>query len=119
VRELDPAAADESDLPGAREGDLARLFTQAGLTGIQATTLTVRARYDSFGQWWEPYTLGAGPAGAYVASLSPGHRDAVREQCQRMLPTGPVEISATAWAVTGRTSAPSQRTSDAIFGGLE
>jgi SAM-dependent methyltransferase len=103
VRELDPAATDESDRPGARECDLARLFAQAGLNGIQATTLTVRVRYASFGEWWEPYTLGVGPPGAYVASLSPDHRDAVRDQCRRLLPTGPIEISATAWAATGRT----------------
>ncbi len=103
VRELDPAAADESALAGIREGDLARLFAQAGLGGTQAGTLTVRVRHASFGQWWEPFTLGVGPAGAYVASLPPGHRAALREQCRRLLPAGPVEISATAWAATSRT----------------
>ena len=103
VRELDPAATDESGLAGAREGDLARLFAQAGLSGAQASTLTVRVRYASFGQWWEPFTLGVGPAGAYVASLPPGHRAALREQCRRLLPAGPVAISATAWAATSRT----------------
>lgn len=102
VRELDPAAADESGLAGVREGDLARLFAQAGLAGIQAGTLTVRVRHASFGQWWEPFTLGVGPAGAYVASLAPERRAALREQCRRQLPAGPVEVSATAWAATGR-----------------
>jgi SAM-dependent methyltransferase len=103
ARELDPAADDESDLAGVREGDLARLFGQAGLTGIQATALTVQARYASFGSWWEPYTLGVGPAGAYVAALTAEHRAALREQCRRLLPPGPIEITATAWAATGRT----------------
>ena len=42
VRELDPAADDESGLAGVREGHLARLFAQAGLDQAQATTLTVR-----------------------------------------------------------------------------
>src|SRR5438270_8454888 len=42
VRELDPAADDESGLAGAREGHLAALFAQAGLDAIQASTLTVR-----------------------------------------------------------------------------
>jgi SAM-dependent methyltransferase len=103
VHELDPAADDESDRAGAREGDLARLFAQAGLNEIQATTLTVRARYASFDQWWEPFTLGVGPAGAYVASLSPADRAALRDQCRRLLPAAPAEVTATAWAVTGRT----------------
>ncbi|HEX4254010.1 MAG TPA: methyltransferase domain-containing protein [Streptosporangiaceae bacterium] len=103
VRELDPAADDESDLAGAREGDLARLFGQAGLTEVKASTLTVRAQYASFGDWWEPYTLGVGPAGAYVAKLSAEQTTALQERCRRLLPTGPIEITAIAWAATGRS----------------
>ena len=102
VRELDPAAEDESGLAGVREGHLAALFAQAGLGGTQGTTVTVRVRHASFEQWWEPFTLGVGPAGAYVASLTPDRRAALREQCRRLLPAGPVEISASAWAATGR-----------------
>jgi len=48
VRELDPAADDESDLPGVREGHLAALFSQAGLNPAHVTTLTVRLRHASF-----------------------------------------------------------------------
>jgi len=102
VRKLDPAADDESDLAGAREGHLARLFAQAGLDQAQATTLTVRVRHASFEQWWEPFTLGVGPAGAYAASLTPERQAELREQCRRLLPAGPVEVSATEWAVTCR-----------------
>ena len=103
VRELDPAAEDESGLAGVREGHLARLFEQAGLGGAQVTTLTVRVRHAGFEQWWEPFTLGVGPAGAYVASLAPDRRHALRAQCRCLLPASPVEISATAWAVTSHT----------------
>ena len=106
VRELDPAADDESRLAGVREGQLARLFARAGLDQARATTLTVRAGYDSFEQWWEPFTLGVGPAGTHVASLTPDRRAALREQCRRLLPAGPFEISATAWAVTCQVPAP-------------
>jgi SAM-dependent methyltransferase len=102
VRELDPSADDESDRAGVREGHLAELFTQAGLDGTQVTTLTVRVRHDGFEQWWEPLTLGIGPAGAYLASLDADRRAALREQCRRLLPAGPAEISATAWAATSR-----------------
>jgi SAM-dependent methyltransferase len=102
VRQLDPAAHDESDLAGVREGHLATLFAQAGLNGTQVSTLTVQAGYASFGDWWEPFTLGVGPAGAYVASLAPDRRAALREQCRRLLPAGPIEISATAWAAVSR-----------------
>ncbi len=102
VRELDPAADDESDLPGVREGHLASLFTQAGLNPAHVTTLTVRVRHASFDDWWQPFTLGVGPAGAYLASLPPDRRTVLREQCRRLLPPGPVEIAATAWAASGR-----------------
>ncbi len=103
VRQLDPAAAGESELAGVREGDLARLFTQAGLGGVQTGTLTVRVQQASFEQWWEPFTLGVGPAGAYVASLAPQSAATLRAQCQKLLPAGPVTISATAWTATCRT----------------
>ena len=103
VRAVDPGAQDESGLAGAREGDLARLLNEAGLTTVEASTLTVRVRYADFDDWWEPYTLGVGPAGAYVAKLSPEQTTALREQGRRLLPAGPIEITATAWAATGRS----------------
>jgi SAM-dependent methyltransferase len=102
VREVDPVAGDEPGLAGVREGDLASLFAQAGLGSAQVTTLTVRVRHASFEQWWERFTLGVGPAGAYVASLAPDRRGALRDQCRHLLPAGPVEISATAWAAVSR-----------------
>jgi SAM-dependent methyltransferase len=104
VRELDPAADDESGRPGVRDGDLARLYAQAGLGQAQVSTLTVRVRQASFEQWWEPFTLGVGPAGAYLAALAPDGRAALREQCRRRLPGGPIDISATAWAAVSRVT---------------
>ena len=102
VRELDPGADDESNLAGVREGHLARLFAQAGLNRAQPATLTVQASYASFEQWWEPFTLGVGPAGAYVAALTPDRRAELRERARGLLPAGPIQISATVWAVTCR-----------------
>jgi SAM-dependent methyltransferase len=103
ARELDPSAPDESDLNGAREGHLASLFTSAGLAGAQATTLTVRARHASFEEWWEPFTLGVGPAGAYVQSLAACPRNRLRDRLRELAGEQPGEISATAWTVTCRT----------------
>jgi ubiquinone/menaquinone biosynthesis C-methylase UbiE len=102
VRELDPGADDESNLAGVREGHLAELFTQAGLNAVQVTPLTVRVRQPGFESWWETFTLGVGPAGAYLASLPAARRDELRERCRRQLPEGPFEVSATAWAATAR-----------------
>jgi hypothetical protein len=102
VRELDPSADDESGLAGVGEGQLAALFGQAGLAGADATTLTVRASYATFGQWWQPFTLGVGPAGDYVGSLTARRRRLLRERCRELLGEGPFGVSATAWAVTSR-----------------
>jgi hypothetical protein len=100
VREVDPGASDLSGRPGAREGHLASLFAQAGLTRVQAATLAVRVRHAGFEHWWEPLTLGVSPAGEYVQSLGPDHRDALRSHCRNLLPAGPFETTATAWAAT-------------------
>jgi SAM-dependent methyltransferase len=103
VHELDPSAADESGLAGVGEGQLAALFGQAGLTPAADTTLTVRVSYATFDQWWQPFTLGVGPAGDYVGSLTAQRRRLLREGCRELLGDGPFDISATAWAVTSHT----------------
>src|ERR1700759_2979731 len=98
VRELDPGADDESNLAGVREGHLAALFAQAGLDAVQVTTLAGGVRQAGFESWWETFTLGVGPAGAYLASLPAVRRDELRERCRGQLPGGPFDVSATAWA---------------------
>lgn len=100
--ELDPQAPDGSDLPGARPGQLAELFARAGLGDACGTELTVMVRHPTFEHWWERFLLGVGPPGAYVASLAPEQLGALRERCRSKLPDGPVDVSATVWAVTCR-----------------
>jgi SAM-dependent methyltransferase len=102
VRELDPQARDESGLPGVREGHLAELFRQAGLGDIQPGSISATVGFDSFEQWWAPYTLGVGPAGSYVAGLDDRDRDALKRACQARLPAAPFEMHATAWTVLAR-----------------
>ncbi|WP_433203020.1 class I SAM-dependent methyltransferase [Dactylosporangium sp. CS-047395] len=103
VLDVDPQARDESDLPGSREGQLAELFVAAGLREVEPTELSVRAHFADFEAWWEPYTLGVGPAGDYVRSLDEPRVAALRERCAELLPaTGPIEITASAWTVIGR-----------------
>ena len=101
VHELDPAARDESDLAGAREGHLAELFAAAQLDAIEQSLIAVRVEHPSFDEWWEPFTLGVGPAGAYVSTLAAGDRDRLRELCRSLLPSPPFTVTARAWAVAG------------------
>src|SRR3954454_12787659 len=101
VKARDPGAQDESELAGAREGDLPALFAAAGLRDVEATALPVGRDYASFEDWWEPSTLRVGPAGAYVAALAPEDRDALRERCRALVPEGPFTLTARAWAALG------------------
>lgn len=102
VATIDPEARDESAVAGGRRGHLVELFRAARLTDIEDTALPARVRHASFAEWWEPYTLGVGPAGAYVAGLDPARRAELREACRRQLPDGPFTVEAQAWAVRGR-----------------
>jgi SAM-dependent methyltransferase len=101
VQEVDPGAQDESGLAGTRGGTLTALFEQAGLREIEETALTVSVEHPTFEDWWEPYTLGVGPAGAYVAGLDPEQQDQLRERCRARLPEPPFVIEARAWSARG------------------
>ena len=102
VHTLDPEAPDESGLAGARAGHLAELCAEAGLREIEDTVVEVRVEHASFEEWWEPYTFGVGPAGAYVTRLADAERDRLRDRCRSLLPPPPFALSARAWAVRGR-----------------
>lgn len=104
VREVDGDAEDESELAGVRDGHLVELATEAGLADAVQTTLTVSVRYESFEEWWEPYTLGVGPAGSYLARVDDEVAHAVHERCRELLPQAPFEVVARAWCV--RAAAP-------------
>lgn len=102
ARELDPGVRDESTLAGAREGHLTELAEQAGWVDVEPDLLRVEVAMASFDAWWEPFTLGVGPAGAHVAGLPPAERVVLRDLCARTWPDGPFSASASAWCVTGR-----------------
>jgi SAM-dependent methyltransferase len=102
VRQLDPAAQDESELAGARAGHLVELFSAAGLHDVDDTDLAVRVDYASFDDWWEPFTLGVGPAGTYVAGLDAVGREELKERCRQLAPAAPFTLEAIAWAARGR-----------------
>jgi SAM-dependent methyltransferase len=101
ARELDPDVEDESQLAGSREGHLAELFQAAGLREIEASALSVKVEHRSFEDWWEPFTLGVGPAGAYAAGLDAKRQARLRELCRELLPAAPFALSARAWAARG------------------
>ena len=101
ARQLDPDVDDESALAGAREGHLAELFDAAGVRDIADGATSVEVEHATFDEWWEPYTLGVGPAGVHVAGLDEATRAELRERCRDLLPDAPFTIEARAWAARG------------------
>jgi len=102
VHDLDPAAPGEANLAGTGKGELLGLAEAAGWRDVEENLLTVSVAFPSFDDWWAPFLLGVGPAGAYIARLAPPARDALRDHCAELLPPTPFELSAAAWTVFGR-----------------
>jgi SAM-dependent methyltransferase len=101
AKQLDPGVPDESRLAGSQEGDLSRLFESAALREVQETALEVSLEHPSFDDWWEPFTLGVGPAGAYVAGLDPERQARLRDLCRAALPEAPFVLTSRAWTARG------------------
>ena len=101
ARELDPDVEDESNLAGAREGHLVELLRAAGVREVEEAELTSTVEYETFEEWWEPYTLEVGPAGAHAQSLGEERLTELRERCRKALPNPPFALTAYAWAARG------------------
>ncbi len=101
AQQLDPGVTTESHLVGARGGDLTRLFEAAGFRETEETALSVSVVHPSFEEWWEPFTLGVGTAGSYVAGLDAEHQAQLRDQCRAGFSDAPFVITAQAWTVRG------------------
>ncbi|HWQ56552.1 MAG TPA: class I SAM-dependent methyltransferase [Bryobacteraceae bacterium] len=103
----DPTAGqfDESQMPLCREGKLKELWKQSGLEHVEERPLDITMRFKSFADYWDPFLLGQGPAGAYVRYLDDDHRRALRTELKGRLNLSandePFSLPARAWAVRG------------------
>jgi SAM-dependent methyltransferase len=107
VRRIDPGVAGERRMAGTADGDIAERFGRAGLRDVTGTTLTARADYADFDDFWEPFTFAVGPAGKYLRSLPAEHRTRVRDTCRSELPDGAFSLEARAWCARGTVPASS------------
>jgi SAM-dependent methyltransferase len=101
ARALGDDVMDESGLAGARAGHLTELFLAAGLRDVEEDAISVRVEHPTFEQWWEPFTLGVGPAGAYAKGLDAERQAELRERCRALQPEAPFTVTARAWAARG------------------
>ncbi|KYH43432.1 class I SAM-dependent methyltransferase [Branchiibius sp. NY16-3462-2] len=104
ANELFEDVPDESGQRGTQAGELRDLLRDAGLSLATDTELSVDLVYDSFESWWQPYELGVGPAGAYLATLDSSDREALRQRCAHLLPPAPGPHHAVAWVAIGTRS---------------
>jgi hypothetical protein len=88
---------------GTGKGEIARRFRDVGLVDVTEGELISHAEYVGFDDFWEPFTLGVGPAGQALSGLTPAEQAAVRERCRDQVPlVGPFTLDARAWYATGR-----------------
>jgi SAM-dependent methyltransferase len=102
---LDPAAGDLSEdrrFPMCTPDALTALAADAGLTRVACAPIEVPTVFRDFDDYWHPFTLGAGPAPGYCASLAPEARQRLRDRLQASLSChadGSIHLRARAWAV--------------------
>src|SRR5215212_7054348 len=101
AHELSGGVQDESGLAGARAAHLVELCEAAGLRHVEETTLHASVEHETFDDWWEPFTFGVGPAGAYVRTLDEPALAALRDRCRELLPEAPFTLTSSAWAARG------------------
>jgi len=104
---IDPTVKPFSGRPGSYGSAeaLSSLLTDAGLTDIEVTDLTMPCQFSSFDELWQRYLVGssAGPTGVYVAGLTEDRREALKQRLRqdvlRERTDGPFTLRAKAWAV--------------------
>lgn len=105
---IDPSAEklDEKHMPLCRAGELAELWRQGGLHNVREQPIDVEMKFVSFNDYWRPFLLGQGPAGAYVRRLASSRVDALRSEVQKRLEWHPEQSGKTltgrVWACAGR-----------------
>ena len=104
---IDSAAENRADRPRYcnRRGELTEVWNGAGLKAVEEVAFEIPTNFDSFDDFWLPLTGGIGTVGVYVAALSSGHRDTLRDALKHRLlgsaSAGPIRLRATALAVRG------------------
>lgn len=102
---LDPAAQELTE--GRRfafctPDGLIGMTRNAGLKRVACAAIEVPTVFRDFDDYWRPFTLGAGPAPGYCASLDAEARQRLKDKLHDSLPRGAdgsIALQARAWAV--------------------
>ncbi|MEO8028134.1 MAG: class I SAM-dependent methyltransferase, partial [Bryobacteraceae bacterium] len=108
---IDPGAEkrDEKHMRFCRSGELAQLWTSNGLESVLEKPLSIAMKVHDFADYWDPFLLGQGPAGAYVRTLKVDQVQALRDAVRRRLSvtdeSASFSIPSQVWAVRGTVPA--------------
>jgi SAM-dependent methyltransferase len=106
----DPEAEklDEKHMRLCRAGELSHLWNEGGMQNVDEQPLQITMKFASFSDYWEPFLLGQGPAGAYVRKLDRDRmatlRAAVKKRLSVSSETAPFSLRGRVWAVRGDVS---------------
>ena len=99
---LDPKAAELGEgtrFPFCTPDGLTALCAEAGWPAVTVAPIEIETRFPSFEDYWQPFTLGAGPAPGYCVSLAEDARGRLKAMLQEQFGEGPISFTARAWAV--------------------
>lgn len=105
---LDPGAADLTEdrrFSFCTRESLSEMAVVAGLQSVDSAVIEVPTVFKDFADYWQPFTLGAGPAPGYCAGLPPAARELLRAKLADTLPRQPdgsIHLQARAFATRGR-----------------
>ncbi|HXG36158.1 MAG TPA: class I SAM-dependent methyltransferase [Dehalococcoidia bacterium] len=100
ARELDEGRR----FPLCKPKPLQELFQSAGLRDVSVLPIEIRAHFQNFDDYWNPFLGGQGPAPSYAVRLTEDSRSALRERLAASLPSAPdgsIDLIARAWAIRG------------------
>lgn len=106
---LDPAAGmlqESARFPFCTPETLHTEVIAAGFGHVSVEPIEIPTTFTSFEDLWHPFTLGAGPAPGYLATLDPSSRARLRlrlhDDLTERYGEGEIALSARAWAVCAR-----------------
>ena len=104
--ELDAGAADLDEgkrFPFCTSDGLKQIGEEGGLNDIEITSLEIDTIFPTFRDFLHPFTLGAGPAPGYFASLDDSQKEKLSTLlANRLEQKEPINLTARAWGVKGQ-----------------
>ena len=101
---------DERHLPLCREGQLTTLWMTVGFNQVVSSSIDIDMPFASFDDYWDPFLLGQGPAGACVSAMDEATRDklaaALRKRLLHAGANAPPVLRGRAWVVRGTAPGP-------------